>query len=103
MSEIIVRGGSNIAPQEVEEVLLQHPAVYQAGVVGVPDAEWGEAVVAFVSLRAPAACGEHELVEFTRSHLSDHKVPAEVRFLAELPLGPTGKVSRKNLKSLARI
>lgn len=96
--EIIIRGGSNVAPQEVEDVLLQHPAVSEAGVVGIPDAEYGEAVVAFVSLRSARDCAERELIDFARRHLSDHKVPGRVHFLSALPLGNTGKVSRKTLK-----
>lgn len=96
--EIIIRGGSNVSPQEVEEVLLTHPAVFQAGVVGIPDPEFGESVIAFVSLRDNGECSEPELIAFARQFLSDHKVPAKVHFLAELPLGTTGKVSRKTLK-----
>jgi len=97
--EIIIRGGSNVAPQEVEEVLLKHPAVFQAGVVGMPDSELGESVVAFVSLRDHSIdCCERELIDYARQFLSDHKVPAKVHFLSDLPLGTTGKVSRKTLK-----
>jgi long-chain acyl-CoA synthetase len=96
--EIIVRGGSNVAPQEVEEVLLQHPAVFQAGVVGVPDAEQGESVIAFVCLRESRGCNELELLDFARRHLSEHKVPGRVHFLEALPLGNTGKVSRRSLR-----
>jgi long-chain acyl-CoA synthetase len=97
--EIIIRGGSNVAPQEVEEVLLQHPAVFQAGVVGMPDPELGESVVAFVSLRdnGPGCC-ESELIDYARQFLSEHKVPGKVHFLADMPLGTTGKVSRKSLR-----
>jgi long-chain acyl-CoA synthetase len=97
--EIIIRGGSNVAPQEVEEVLLQHPAVFQAGVVGMPDPELGESVVAFVSLRDDGSgCCESELIDYARQFLSEHKVPGKVHFLADMPLGTTGKVSRKSLK-----
>jgi long-chain acyl-CoA synthetase len=96
--EIIIRGGSNVAPQEVEEILLQHPAVFQAGVVGVPDPEFGESVVAFVSLKNGGRCSEPELIGFARQFLSDHKVPGKVHFLPDMPLGTTGKVSRKTLK-----
>jgi long-chain acyl-CoA synthetase len=97
--EIIVRGGSNVAPQEVEEVLLQHPAVFQAGVVGMPDPELGESVVAFVSLRDDGSgCCESELIDHARRFLSEHKVPGKVHFLADMPLGTTGKVSRKRLR-----
>jgi long-chain acyl-CoA synthetase len=97
--EIIIRGGSNVAPQEVEEVLLRHPSVFQAGVVGMPDPELGESVIAFVSLRdQSSACCESELIAYARQFLSDHKVPGKVHFLADMPLGTTGKVSRKSLK-----
>jgi long-chain acyl-CoA synthetase len=96
--EVIIRGGSNVSPQEVEEILLKHPAVFQSGVVGMPDPELGESVVAFVSLRDGAACGESELIEFSREYLSEHKVPGVVHFIDVLPLGPTGKVSRRTLK-----
>jgi len=98
--EIIIRGGSNISPQEVEEILLQHPAVFQAGVVGTPDPDLGESVIAFVSLRDQRTCSETELIDFARKSLSDHKVPRAVYFLAAIPLGNTGKVSRKLLKEM---
>lgn len=96
--EVIIRGGSNISPQEVEEVLLRHPAVFQVGVVGMPDAEYGESVIAFVRLRAGKDCDGAELVEFAKELLSNHKVPEVVRFIDELPLNATGKVSRRTLK-----
>jgi long-chain acyl-CoA synthetase len=96
--ELIVRGGLNIAPQEVEEILLGHPAVSQAGVVGMPDPEFGEAVIAFIKLRDGRDCTASELIDFARRYLSDHKVPAAVRFIDEMPLGPTAKVSRRALK-----
>lgn len=97
--EVIIRGGSNVSPQEVEDALLQHTAVFQAGVVGTPDLELGESVVAFVSLHSDADCTEQQLIHFTRQSLSDHKVPGAIYFLDEMPLGITGKVSRKALKA----
>jgi long-chain acyl-CoA synthetase len=97
--EVIIRGGSNISPQEVEDALLQHPAVYQAGVVGTPDPELGEGVVAFISLHDGSECTERELLAFAAESLSDHKVPGAIHFLEEMPLGITGKVSRKALKA----
>jgi long-chain acyl-CoA synthetase len=72
--------------------------VFQAGVVGVPDTELGEAVIAFVSLKASADCRERELIDFARRHLSDHEVPGRVHVPEALPLGNTGKVSRRSLK-----
>ena len=99
--QIIVRAGSNISPQEVEEALYQHPAVREVGVVGKPDPLYGEVVVAFVALRRAEASGdESELREFTRERLADYKTPECIRFLSELPKGLTGKVDRRALKEM---
>jgi long-chain acyl-CoA synthetase len=100
LKQIIIRGGSNISPQEVEEALYQHPAVLETGVIGMPDATYGEIIVAFVALRAGAVCNESELREFTRTRLADYKVPEQIHFIAELPKGITGKVQRRALKDL---
>jgi long-chain acyl-CoA synthetase len=99
--EIIIRGGSNISPQEVEAVLVQHPAVRAAGVVGVPDATWGEVVHAYVALREGAAATEAERRQFMGERLAAYKVPEAIHFLAQLPLGATGKVHRKTLREWA--
>jgi long-chain acyl-CoA synthetase len=95
--EIIIRGGSNISPQEVEAVLYQHPAVGEVGVVGRQDHVWGEVVVAFVALRSGQAVTEAELIAFARERLADYKIPVSVIFRAELPKGPTGKIQRRAL------
>ena len=99
--QIIVRGGANISPQEVEEALYQHPAVLEAGVIGLPDPVYGERVVAFVTLRPGKVVAEQELREFAQKRLSDHKVPERIEFLEALPKGPTGKVQRRALKEMA--
>jgi len=96
--EIIVRGGSNISPQEVEETLYRHPAVAEAGVIGEPDPYWGEVVLAYVALRAGYTATAEELVAFARQHLAEYKCPARVLFLPVLPKGTTGKVQRRALK-----
>ncbi len=96
---IIIRAGSNISPQEVEEVLYEHPAVFEAGVVGAPDPIYGEVPVAFVSLRNGSMPGEQELREHARRSLADYKVPERILFIPELPKGPTGKVDRSALKA----
>jgi long-chain acyl-CoA synthetase len=96
--EIIVRGGSNISPQEVEAVLYEHPAVEEVAVVGHPDAVWGEGVVAHVVLQAGQRLGGSELIAFARSRLADYKVPDTVVFQSELPKGPTGKLQRRVLR-----
>jgi len=95
--EIIVRGGSNISPQEVEETLYQHPAVAEAGVIGEPDGYWGEVVLAYVALSEGHTVTAEELVAFARQHLAEYKCPQRVLFLAGLPKGPTGKVQRRAL------
>jgi long-chain acyl-CoA synthetase len=100
IKQIIIRAGSNISPQEVEEVLYQHPAVFEAGVVGKPDAVYGETVAAFVSLRPGAKVEESELRDFARQRLADYKVPETVVILPELPKGLTGKVLRRALKEM---
>jgi len=100
LKEIIVRGGSNISPQEVEEVLYQHPAVLEAGVVGFPDARCGEVPVAFLALRAGFEATADQLVEHTRTLLADHKVPTELFFVDELPKGVTGKIDRRRLRDM---
>jgi long-chain acyl-CoA synthetase len=98
--EIIIRGGSNISPQEVEEVLYHHPAVFEAGVIGAPDPTYGEAVIAFVSLRNGNAPSEAELRAYVRARLADYKVPERILFIPALPTGITGKVHRPALKGM---
>jgi long-chain acyl-CoA synthetase len=98
LKEIIIRGGSNISPQEVEEALYTHPSVLEAGVVGLPHDVWGEMVVAVVALREAAICGEEDIRDHARQTLADYKVPERVYFLPVLPKGATGKVHRQALK-----
>jgi long-chain acyl-CoA synthetase len=99
--EIIVRGGSNISPLEVEEILYQHPAVKEAAVVGVPDPSWGEVVQAYVALKDADSASEEELLGFLRERIAAYKVPESITFLPDLPKGLTGKVHRKTLKDQA--
>ncbi len=96
--ELIVRGGSNISPQEVEAVLYQHPAVAEAGVIGIPDETWGEVVVAYVARREGASATEAKLIEFAKEQIAAHKVPEKVFFLPSLPKSAVGKVQRRALK-----
>jgi long-chain acyl-CoA synthetase len=97
--EIIIRGGSNVSPQEVEAVLYQHPAVREVGVVGRRDDVWGEVVVAFVVLRSGQPVTEAKLIDFARKRLADYKTPERVIFRDELPKGPTGKIQRRALRA----
>jgi long-chain acyl-CoA synthetase len=96
--DLIIRGGFNVFPRDVEEALVEHPAVAMAGVVGRADPVHGEEVVAFVSLRPGARAAGEELVGFARSRLAAYKYPREVHVLDDLPLTPVGKVDRKALR-----
>jgi len=99
--QIIVYDGSNIAPQEVEEALLEHDAVESAGVVGVPDLLHGEKVCAFVTIRESAVRPTMQaLIEFTRARVG-YKAPETIVFLKEMPFSSAGKVDRTVLKRMA--
>ncbi len=99
LDDVIVRGAENISPGEIEEVLMAHPAVAEAAVIGIPDAEWGEAVAAVVVLR-PGGPGttEGELQDWVRRRLRSTKTPVVVEFRGELPYSPTGKLLRRVLR-----
>ena len=98
LDDVIVRGGENISPGEVEDVLMAHPAVHEVAVIGIPDAEWGEAVAAVVVLHGGAAATEPELQDWVRSRLRSTKMPCVVEFRDELPYSPTGKLLRRVLR-----
>ena len=101
LKDVIRSGAMSVVPQEVEETLLRHPAVAEAAVIGVPDREWGEIVMAFVALKPGAsAAGPAELDAHCRSHLAPHKRPRAFRFLAELPKSHYGKVLKGELAKL---
>ena len=94
LKDVIISGGENISSVEVEGVLLRHPAVQEAAVVGMPDERWGEAPHAFVVLRPGSNAGEEELRQFTRDRLAHFKAPKEVHFIQELPKTATGKIQK---------
>jgi long-chain acyl-CoA synthetase len=96
--DLIISGGSNIYPREVEEVLLQHPAVHEACVVGRRDAEWGESVVAYVVVRSPVDAAA--LDAFCRQHIARFKRPRHYRFVEALPKNNYGKVLKTALRDL---
>ena len=96
--ELIIKGGVNIAPRQIDDVLESHPAVLEAAAVGVPDRYMGEDLVAFVVLRAGVACEETELLTFCEGRLGHFKTPTRVYFAADLPKGPSGKVQRLRLR-----
>jgi len=97
--DMIVSGGENIYSREVEEALLQHPAVNEAAVIGVPDPKWGESVKAFVSFKPGAGANETELIEHCRTLISSYKKPRSIDILPALPRVPsTGKIDKKRLR-----
>jgi long-chain acyl-CoA synthetase len=96
--DLILRGGFNVFPRDVEDALVAHPAVAQAGVVGRPDARLGEEVVAFVSLRPGAEVTVEELTEHARKHLAAHKYPRQITIVPAVPLTSVGKLDRKKLR-----
>jgi long-chain acyl-CoA synthetase len=97
--DLIIRGGFNVYPRDVEDVLLSHPAVAQAGVVGRPDPRLGEEVVAFATLRPGASATGEELVQHAKAHLAATKYPREVRIVPAIPLTSVGKLDRKQLRT----
>jgi long-chain acyl-CoA synthetase len=98
--DMIIRGGFNIYPREIEEVLYQHPAVREAAVIGIPDAKMGEEVKAYCSLKPETAATPQELIEFVKGKVAAYKYPREIEIIAELPKGPTGKLLKRELKDL---
>jgi len=100
-SDMIIRGGENIYPREIDEVLYQHPAVSAAAVVGVPDDLYGEEVAGFVVLRDGGEASERELIEFCKARLADYKCPKTIRFVKDIPKGPTGKLLKRELAKMA--
>jgi long-chain acyl-CoA synthetase len=96
--DLILRGGFNVFPRDIEEVLVAHPAVAQAGVVGRPDVRLGEEVVAFVSLRPGAEATAEELTEHAKRHLAANKYPRQITIVPAIPLTSVGKLDRKKLR-----
>ncbi len=97
-SDMVVSGGVNVYPVEVEEELMQHPAVYEAAVVGAPDEEWGEALIAFVVLRKGKKATGPEIIAWLGERLARYKKPKAIHFVDELPHNPQGKVLKRELR-----
>jgi len=100
LKELIIKGGENIAPREIDEALLKHPALLEAAAVGVPDEAYGQEIVACVVTRPGQSCSVDELREYCRGALGNYKTPKEFRFVDDLPKGPSGKVQRLKLLEL---
>jgi fatty-acyl-CoA synthase len=94
VKDMIIRGGENVSPREIEEYLYRHPAVFDVAVVGVPDTKYGEAVCACIRLRDGMNATEEEIRAFCRDQIAHYKVPRYVRFVDSFPLTISGKVQK---------
>ncbi len=99
VKDMVVSGGENIYPAEVENVLAKHPDVLDVAVIGVPDDKWGEAVKAVVVRRDAASTSEERLITFAREHLAGYKLPKSVDFADELPRNPSGKLLKREIRA----
>lgn len=99
--DVIITGGSNVYPREVEEVLLTHPGVHEAAVIGVADPAWGESIRAYVVAGVDCAPDAAELIEHCRAHLASFKKPTSIVFVDELPKSPNGKILKRELRNRA--
>ncbi len=97
IKELIIKGGENIAPREIDEALLKHPAVLEAAAVGIPDPNYGQEIMACVILKPGMACSVEELSSFSAQELGKYKTPKIIKFVSDLPKGPSGKVQRLKL------
>lgn len=96
--DMILSGGTNIYPREIEDVLYTHPVVLQAAVIGVPNEQWGESVKAIIVLKEGAQTTEAEIIEYCRKYLAEYKKPRIVEFREKLPMNPSGKILKRELR-----
>ena len=96
--DLIIRGGFNVYPREVEEVIMQHPDVSMVAVIGIPNAQYGEEIKACVVLKAGATVSEQALIEFTKQLIASYKYPRHIQFMAALPLNASGKILKTALR-----
>ncbi len=99
-SDLIISGGENVYPAEIESVLLAHPTVAEAGVCGQPDPQWGQVAIAFIKARPNQSIDTGAILEHARQHLASYKVPRAIYFVEELPRNSSGKLLRRNLPGL---
>ncbi len=100
--DMLIRGGENIYPKEIEHILYEHSKVVEAAVVGIPDEVMGEEVVAFLTLKPGAAAGANEIQDYLRTRLAEFKVPRHIAFIDEMPRNPVGKILKKVLRERAK-
>jgi len=97
--DMIIRGGLNVYPREVEEVMMKNPAVSLVAIIGIPDEKLGEEIKAFVVLKDDVSIEENELTHWTKSQIADYKYPRQIEFVASLPMSATGKILKKELRN----
>ena len=97
MKELIIKGGENIAPREIDEAMYRHQAVQDAAAVGIPDERYGEEIMCCCVLKPDCECTEEELIAYCRDQLGDFKTPKVMKVVDELPKGPSGKIQRLKL------
>ena len=95
---MIVSGGENIYPAEVENALMSHEEILDAAVVGIPDKKWGETVKGFVVLLDSSSLDEEQIISYTRTQIAGYKCPRSINFIPELPRNPSGKILRRELR-----
>ena len=98
VKDMIVSGGENIYPAEVENALMSHPEIADAAVIGVPDDKWGESVKGFVVLQPDSSLDETEIISYTRTQIAGYKCPKTINFIEALPRNPSGKILRRELR-----
>jgi long-chain acyl-CoA synthetase len=98
LKDMVITGGENVYPREVEEILYARSEVSECAVIGLPDPEWGEKVTAVIATKSGQAIDPTELKDYLKLHLSAFKVPKEYRIVAELPKSPTGKILKRVLR-----
>jgi fatty-acyl-CoA synthase len=101
LKDMIIRGGENVYPREIEEFLFTHPDVVDAQVIGVPDERFGEQIMAWVQTREGSALSEADLVDFCKGTIAHFKVPKYIRFTDEYPMTVTGKIQKFKLRERA--
>jgi len=101
IKNMIIRGGENIFPREIEEFLYTHPKVSDVQVYGVPDRKYGEQVMAAVKLKEGVDCGEEEIRDFCKDRIANYKIPRYVKFVDEYPMTASGKIQKFKLREMA--
>jgi long-chain acyl-CoA synthetase len=99
IKDLIISGGLNVFPTEVEEVLYTHETVEECAVVGMPHSEYGEAVTAFVKIKQGQVCSEADLIGFCKTHIASYKAPKKILFVDELPKSPAGKILKREIRA----